>query len=529
MKKRLSIGTVLLAMNLAALILPLSGFWMLRLYESALIRQTESELIAQAGVIAALYRHAWRTAGGDLASLDSPIDPKWTANPGREEPWLHRFASLDLAEDSILPPPPDPAIAIAPPNAAFVEAGWSLEPVLRDAQHMTLAGMRILDNRGVVISSTGEDWGLSLTGQEEVRRALMGEAVSVLRQRTRPAGEPGFFDFLDRSRSLRVFVARPVLEEGRVAGVILLSRTPRAIVDTLYGKRWHLAALLFTLGLAIIVLVRVGIVVIARPIRAVTDQAKRVADGERGALIPLRYPQIREVAELSQALARMASTLEQRADYIRDFAAHVSHEFKTPLTTIQGAVELLRDHLDDMSIEERNRFLSNMDAETKRLSQLVRRLLDLARADVMIAPPAPFFDAAPLLSQLANHCGAAFDCPDRLIVAIDAESLRSMIGNLLDNSRQHAGLAANIRLYACKDNADVIFRISDDGPGVSPANQERIFAPFFTTARKKGGTGLGLAIVRSLVSAYGGVLTLLPSAKGAVFEIRFKNASDPPL
>ncbi|MBK3736911.1 hypothetical protein GAY29_28310, partial [Azospirillum brasilense] len=78
---RLSIGTVLLVMTLAALTLPLSGLWFLRLYESALLRQTESELIAQAGVVAAVYRDAWRRAGGRTEELGPPVDPLWTHPP----------------------------------------------------------------------------------------------------------------------------------------------------------------------------------------------------------------------------------------------------------------------------------------------------------------------------------------------------------------------------------------------------------------------------------------------------------------
>src|SRR5258705_13657490 len=81
----------------------------------------------------------------------------------------------------------------------------------------------------------------------------------------------------------------------------------------------------------------------------------------------------------------MAQTLERRAAYIRDFAAHVSHEFKTPLTAMQGAVEMLREHGDEMSAPERERFLGIIDGDARRLAALVHRLLELARADVMPA------------------------------------------------------------------------------------------------------------------------------------------------
>ncbi|MBK1838382.1 HAMP domain-containing histidine kinase [Azospirillum sp. YIM B02556] len=521
MTRRLPIGPVLLAMNLAALILPLSGLWILGLYESALIRQTESELIAQAGVVAALYRDAWREAGGRTDGLGPPVDPRWTHRPGFDPPWMPRFASLDLAEDPVLPGPPDPVAVAAAADPAAVRAGGRLGPILRDAQWVTLAGMRVTDHQGIVVASTGEELGLSLGGQDEVRRALAGEPVSVIRERT-SRQSPSLIP--ERSRSLRIFTAHPVLDGDRVIGVVLLSRTPRSLADTLYGKRWHLAGLSVLLLASVGLLAYFGAIAIGRPLRTVTALAKRTAEGERGAMTPLKRPMVREVAELSDALTRMAATLEQRADYIRDFAAHVSHEFKTPLTTIRGTVELLRDHLAEMSAEERNRFLGNMDAEAERLSRLVRRLLDLARADMMAVDEDAVTDAVPVAAGLAARHGAETSLPPSLPIAMGREALESVLSNLLDNARRHAGPDARVVVALRSDGGGAVLTVSDDGPGVSPANAERIFTPFFTTTRKTGGTGLGLAIIRGLVAAHGGSVTLMPSDRGCVFEVRLPSA-----
>ncbi|PWC47402.1 HAMP domain-containing sensor histidine kinase [Azospirillum sp. TSA6c] len=529
--RRPSIATVLLVMTVAALVLPLSGLWILRLYESALIRQTESELIAQAGVVAAFYRDAWRRAGGRAEELGPPVDPAWTRPPGFDPPWTPRFASLDLAEDPILPPAPDPVPAAASDPSAAI-AGSTLGPILRDAQRITLAGMRVTDRQGVVVASTGEEMGLSLERQDEVRRALAGEAASVLRERTshdRPGQERiGYRSgsdspaVPDRSRSVRVFTAQPVLDDGRVVGVVVVSRTPRSIADTLYGKRWHLAGLAVLLLVSVGVLARLGTVAIARPLRAVTELAKRTADGERGVMVPLPRPVVREVAELSDALTRMARTLEERADYIRDFAAHVSHEFKTPLTTIRGTVELLRDHMDSMPPEDRDRFLANMDAEAGRLSRLVRRLLELARADVMTVTDDAVTDAVPVAARLAGRHGANTSLPASLPVAMGQESLESVLANLIENARHHAGADARVTVTLRAEGGRAILRVADDGPGISPANADRVFVPFFTTARDRSGTGLGLTIARGLVEAHGGSIALLPSERGALFEVALR-------
>jgi len=515
-RPRLSIGTMLLLLNLAALVLPVSGIWLLRVYESALIRQTESELLAQGAIVAAVYRAAWHDAGG-RAEAGSPIDPRWTRQPGFDQPWLPRFAALDLAADPILPPPPDPEPAQTPAEAVAATAGAPLGAMLRDAQRTTLAGIRVLDRQGVVVASTGETLGQSLRLLPEVERALQGEPVSVVRQRAKgPA--PSAIAF-SRGSAIRVFTALPVLDNERVIGVVLLSRTPHSLAEALYGKRWHLAILAGLLLASVGGLSAAGTLAIVRPLRAVTAQAKRAAEGEQGAMAPLTRPVVREVAELSETLSRMAATLEQRADYIRDFAAHVSHEFKTPLTAIRGTVELLREHFASMEAEDRERFLANLDADAGRLERLVRRLLDLARADVMRGGEDEVCQAAELIATIAaryRQQGLAITVTaEPVALAIGAEALETVLTNLIENARQHGGPQVTLSL-----DAEGILRLADDGPGISEANAQRVFAPFFTTARKQGGTGLGLSIVGSLLRHCGGSIKLLPTARGAVFELR---------
>jgi signal transduction histidine kinase len=527
MKRRISIGTALVLMNLAVLVLPLSGIWTLRLYQSALIRQTESELIAQAAIIAAVYRATWRSAGGRPEM--QPADAPRTRPPGNDDRWLPRSANLDLAVDPILPPPPDPMPASGPADAAARKAGEALDAMLRDAQRTTLAAIRVLDRDGIVVASTGEALGQSLANQEEVSRALRGEPVSALRERGSPA-PPSALSAIDTGSQLRIFTALPVLDEDRVVGVVMLSRTPRTLADALYGKRWHLIALAALLLGSIGGLSALGTFAISRPMRAVTDQAKRTAEGERGAISPVAGPTVREVAELSEALSRMARTLEDRADYIRGFAAHVSHEFKTPLTTIRGTVELLQEHFDSMSQEERARFLRNLEGEAERLARLVSRLLDLARADVAPGAEHARTLAAALIARVAERyreSGLALDvsASETLTLAIAEEALEMILVNLIENAFQHAGSQARVAVSLRRQGDVAALVVSDDGPGISIANAARIFTPFFTTARKHGGTGLGLPIVQSLARVHGGAVALLPSSNGAAFEVRLPLAA----
>ncbi|HZP11256.1 MAG TPA: HAMP domain-containing sensor histidine kinase [Nevskiaceae bacterium] len=536
--QRVRLRTILLLINLVILVLPLGGIFWLRIYESALVRQTESELIAQGVFVASAYDAIFtrvtqnaarepRTKPFDVASYGQPLTaPEHPADP--EGRWRPQPAELDLASDTIHPRPPD-AEPGKPADFYAEQVGMELTPMLRSAQTVTLAGIRVVDHQGTVVASTSEDFGMSLANHEEVQRALTGEPVSFLRSRVSEHDEPALAS-ISRGTRIRVFVAVPIVHRDRVLGAVLLARTPANIKQAMFGKRRELAlAGLLLLGV-VLMLSLFASRMIALPVQNLMAQARRAARGEQGAVIPLEHPGTREIAELSETVATMAQALESRSNYIRDFAAHVSHEFKTPLTAIQGAVELLRDHAATMSSEERVRFLNILAADAQRLENLVRRLLELARADVMRVGADRADVAAVLPATLDRHREAGMEIesvglkadPHRgpIEVAMNAETLDSILSSLLDNVRQHAGAGVRTRVSWSREGDEAVIDVQDEGAGISSANAQRIFEPFFTTARQQGNTGLGLSIIRSLLVAHRGDISLLPATRGAHFRIR---------
>jgi signal transduction histidine kinase len=525
------IRSLLLATYLAVLLLPVAGIGILRLYESALIRQTEAELLAQAAVLAAAYRTAWleHAPAGALATMPKP-ELQWGGPPqdGSAERWTPLLPQLDLAETQILPRPPDAVPAKQLPDATARLIASSLTPVLNEVRRMTLAGIRILDAKGVVVVATAdEDVGLSLAAQEEVVEALRGAPKAVLRERLVTPADYGW-DSISRNTALRVFVAVPILAEGRVLGAVLVSRTPRNIIQTLYSKRVALLELALVLVAAVVALAWFAGHTVVRPTRQLAAMARRVARGETHAVEPLPLPMTREAQSLSESIVTMARTLEARADYVRDLALGISHEFKTPLTGIRGGAELLRDHLDEMSAEERRKFLSNILADTERLERLVRRILELARADSL----APRGDESCDLARATNEMVAearrkgqrvsVAEMAAALPASIDRASFDIVLSNLLENAQQHGGKGVSVVVSGRSDSDQAIVDVRDDGIGVSKGNANRIFDRFFTTARDSGGTGLGLAIARQRVMAFGGDLALVSSDRGAAFQIRLK-------
>ena len=230
-----------------------------------------------------------------------------------------------------------------------------------------------------------------------------------------------------------------------------------------------------------------------------------------------------EIDALYRDFEQMADSLDKRARYLRDFASSVSHEFKTPLTAISGAIELLQDHGVQMAPAERKRFLANMAADAERLSRLVRRLMELARADVLVGDQRAQADLAPVSAAVADalatdRFAVRVTIPgDFPLLPIDAGVLEATLTTIAENARQAGASTLEIAAYCADGPATIDF--ADDGPGIPPADREHIFDPFFTSKREQGGTGLGLAIARSLLQAYDAELVLLPGSAGARFRI----------
>ena len=510
------LATVVVAILVVVMALPLVGLFFFRLYENQLIRQTEGELIAQGAALAAVYAQDVRDAGITADRLGASL----SAASNRNYPYQPVEPSLDLASDDVLPVRPPGVAAIMDP--AFAAIGARLSGVLDETQKVTLAGFRLLDPHGVVIAGRG-DVGMSLAGIAEVSAALAGRYDSVLRLRIPDQPAPPLYS-VSRGTRVRVFVAMPVAVDGKVAGVVYLSRTPNNIVKHLYGERGKvtLAAIAIVGGTLLIGLVFLRTV--SRPIYALIDRTARIAAGDRTAMQPLDHHGTREMAELSAAFLDMAGKLQARSDSIQTFATHVSHELKSPLTAIQGAAELLRDAGGAMDEAERRRFSGNIVTDAGRLNLLVRRLLDLARAE-NLAPSGASASLGAALGTLPTdtRLDVRVEAGSDIRLGISAENTAIVLANLIDNSARHGAGAVTITAWGRDGRAVVL--VSDDGEGVSPNNRARIFEPFFTTRRESGGTGMGLGIVLALLKAHDGTIRLVDSERGTRFEITVPVAS----
>jgi two-component system phosphate regulon sensor histidine kinase PhoR len=198
--------------------------------------------------------------------------------------------------------------------------------------------------------------------------------------------------------------------------------------------------------------------------------------------------------------------------------ANVSHEFKTPLTAIQGFAEtLLGGAIDDR--EHRGRFLEIILDHARRLAQLTDDLLELSQieADRMELEIRPV-----LVAKLIESCvettrpraaekqlTLSIDCPPGLPeISGDRRRLAEVLQNLLDNAVQYTGPGGRITVSARPEGGNVVITVSDTGIGIPQADQARIFERFYRVdaarSREVGGTGLGLSIAKHLVEAHSG-------------------------
>jgi two-component system phosphate regulon sensor histidine kinase PhoR len=360
--------------------------------------------------------------------------------------------------------------------------------------------------------------------------------------------------FSDRHGQKMLFVAAPFRWEDVATGVVRLG-LPTAELDLAVEQvRWTmLLGWALTLGAG--GLGAAGLVqLVSRRVRQLTRAARRMADGDLSARTRLGGKD--ELGELGATLDQLAQSLsvslaELRAerDQVRklessrrEYVANISHELKTPLTAIRSATETLQTGAwaePSTAIE----FVDIVARNTRRLQDLVEDVLELARVEsgqlkVELVPVelAPALErCAESLRDLALRRTVALKLeavPPGLSAIADRRALDQVLGNLVHNAIRFTPPGGAVALRAVRDGASVRLEIEDQGPGIAPDQQARIFERFYRIddgrSRDVGGSGLGLAIVRQLAEAMHGSAGVrsavgagstfwcaLPAAKGA--------------
>ncbi len=261
---------------------------------------------------------------------------------------------------------------------------------------------------------------------------------------------------------------------------------------------------------------------LTRPLKGVVAAAKKFGRGEFDVRVS-ENNNCDEIDELAASFNNMATSLQQQEELSRGFVANVSHELKTPMTSIRGFVDGMLD--GTIPPEKHDQYLKIISEEVGRLSRLVVRMLDAAKiqAGELIITPAPFD-----LSEMAARVLISFETQinnkklemdvelaDNLIVNGDSDHIYRVIYNLVDNAVKFINDGGTLTIRAEKEGTMSIFLIRNTGSEIPPEDLPHVFDRFYKVDRSRStdrtGAGLGLYIVKSIVNMHGGDISVRSS------------------
>lgn len=376
--------------------------------------------------------------------------------------------------------------------------------------------VQLIDGRAVQLSE-------NLRGQRLPNSDLLHQNLEL--------GRPRFVT-VTAANGVRLHIASMLIPIGnRPVGVVEVASLMSNIDDSLLVVR---RALLLGSVLALI-FAAVGGSILARaalqPIKSITETAQRITGtSDLSQRIPAGVP-TDEVGRLTATINDMLGRLEESFDAQQRLVADISHELRTPLTTIQGNVDLMRrGAADDPAM--RGEALAAIGNETARMRRLVNDLLLLAQADAGLQLQLQPVEVDTLLLDVYRQgqvisqgtgVRVRLGAEDQAVVLGDADRLRQLLLNLVDNAIKYTPSGGDVTLTLKRQAGWVQIGVADTGCGIPPEDRPHIFDRFYRADRSRtrpGGAGLGLSIAKWVAEAHGGELEVESEVgQGTVFTL----------
>ena len=394
------------------------------------------------------------------------------------------------------------------------------------------AYIAVVDRRGNVMDNIrtaySEDPAFveSLSGEdisEALRKVLQGENIRV---RSNEASGPTFT------------VGVPFIRDGSTVGAVFIQTRAQEIESGL--DRILLQICLLTLGVLILsgIAVFLSVRSVLKPLGKMTEAAGCIAEGNFKARLAEKKGG-KEFQKVSRAFNTMTEKLEHVEEGRREFVSNVSHELRSPITSIRGFAEGMADGV--IPEEEHPKYLRLVADESKRLSGLINDLLAMSRLEKDDAKlEMSVFDINEMLRRAIIRRMTELDekkidiaCEpetDPCYVRADRDRIEQVVINLLDNAIKFTGVEGKITLASRVRGDKAEITVRDNGIGVAEEDRDKIFDRFFTVDRAHTagtGTGLGLSICRRIMEMHGQSLRLLDTDEGAAFRFTLEHAEAP--
>ncbi|MCR5009089.1 MAG: HAMP domain-containing histidine kinase [Oribacterium sp.] len=361
------------------------------------------------------------------------------------------------------------------------------------------ADIWIVDRNGVILSDAGKE---GYKGQQI-------EAFDTTRTGTRY--EVGTYHDMFQSEVLTVMA--PVTRDYVTNGYVIIHNS----IDNILSSQYEIlnivyitALIIFILSLFILV---VFYIIVYRPLNKITVGATKYAAGDYSYKIETKSRD--EMGYLAETLNFMSDEISKADDYQRQFIANVSHDFRSPLTSIKGYLEAILDGTVPKELEEK--YLKRLISETERLTKLTQSMLNLGTLDKKGFLSRTNFD----INRVIRDVCASFEmtCQQKEIVFEltfaekkemvygDYPKIQQVLYNLIDNALKFSNPKSSIKITTGSRASKVFISVKDTGIGIPKKDVQKIWDRFYKADQSRGkdkhGTGLGLSIVKSIINAHG--------------------------
>lgn len=323
-----------------------------------------------------------------------------------------------------------------------------------------------------------------------------------------------------------MYLSVPVYHENRVEGIVTVAKPTCAGNLFLHSAKQRSQVLALSIGVSSLLAAMLSVFLITRPISQLTLYVNELRDGKRLSLPSLPKGEVRT---LGTAIEEMRDALDD-SKRLERYTKSISHELKSPLTSIASAVEIIQNTEDP---EVRSRFLSNIEREGLRLRALIERLVTLQSLQALQREESAHADLQSCLSEVVSTLtGFAESKEVTLKISSDNDEIErfvqgnsfwisEVIQNVLQNALEFSppGKSIAISLKEDLEAGQVILTVADEGPGFPEWAKEKLFDQFFSLPRpdsKRRSSGLGLAIVKEIMEQINGRVVVANRDSGGV-------------